>query len=241
MTPLSDQTKIRVSAVSQGGRVAKRAMVMQQDTKTPVQIEMTQQTRDGVEHCIKISQMTSGDYLFPSKSWATLYLSTRQYALIQNSWLESIGIDPSRLISLPYGPDQAFRKLQNSLRYVEIHPHSYTIGGRCSRYRRYVLGLGGTLGDRDFDTDTAWRVMLTIFERDRSWGGTESELHKAAWRSVVKWHVWWTFSTVWPPVKFWLVILRPIYTLRTIEQKAGKQMDLPKNKLQHCWRRSPGS
>ncbi len=90
-----DLTKIRVSDISQGGRVAKRAMVMQQKTKTPVQFEITQQTRDAVEHWIKISQMTSSDYLFPSKSSATPYLSTRQYARILNGWLESIGLDPS--------------------------------------------------------------------------------------------------------------------------------------------------
>ena len=88
-------TKIRVSDVSQGDRVAKRAMIKQQKTKTPVQFEITQQTRDAVEQWIKISQMVSGDYLFPSKSSQTPHLSTRQYSRILNGWLESIGLDPS--------------------------------------------------------------------------------------------------------------------------------------------------
>ena len=44
----SDLVKIRVSDVSHGGRVSHRAIVMQQKTKTPVQFEITQQTRQPV-------------------------------------------------------------------------------------------------------------------------------------------------------------------------------------------------
>jgi integrase len=90
-----DLVKIRVSDVCHGGRVSNHAMVMQHKTKTPVKFEITQQTRDAVEHWISINQIMNSDYLFPSKSSATPHLSTRQYARILNTWLVSIGLDPS--------------------------------------------------------------------------------------------------------------------------------------------------
>lgn len=43
-----DLVKLRVSDICHGLQVAKRAMVMQQKTKTPVQFEITEQTRDAV-------------------------------------------------------------------------------------------------------------------------------------------------------------------------------------------------
>jgi len=67
---------------------------MQQKTKTPVQFEITKQTRDAIENWININQMNSGDYLFPSKKRA-IHLSTRQYSRVLNSWLEAIDLDPS--------------------------------------------------------------------------------------------------------------------------------------------------
>ena len=90
-----DLVKIRVSDISQGGCVAKRAIVMQQKTKTPVQFEITQQARDAINDWISTNQMTSADYLFPSKSSVIPHLSTRQYARILDSWLVSIGLNPS--------------------------------------------------------------------------------------------------------------------------------------------------
>ena len=91
----SDLVKIRVSDVSHGGRVSARAIVMQQKTKTPVQFEITQQTRDALEHWIGLKTLANGDYLFPSKRSPTTHISTRQYSRMLDSWLDSIGLDPS--------------------------------------------------------------------------------------------------------------------------------------------------
>ena len=44
-----DLVKIRVRDISHGNTIAKRAMVMQQKTKQPVQFEITAQTRSSVE------------------------------------------------------------------------------------------------------------------------------------------------------------------------------------------------
>jgi len=89
-----DLTKLKVSDVSQGGRIAKRAMVMQQKTKTPVQFEIMDQTRESVGAWIEKSKLSSGDFLFPSRV-SDSHLSTRQYARIVKAWIESIGADPA--------------------------------------------------------------------------------------------------------------------------------------------------
>jgi integrase len=91
----SDLVKIRVSDISQGSRVSSRAIVMQKKTKTPVQFEITQQTRDALEYWIRFHQLKNSEYLFPSKSSNDIHLSTRQYSRVLGAWLEGIGLDPS--------------------------------------------------------------------------------------------------------------------------------------------------
>lgn len=90
-----DLVKIKVSDISNNGRVSKRAIVMQQKTNKPVQFEITRPTRDAVEYWINLSQMKGNEPLFPSKSSSTPHLSTRQYARVLNGWIKSIGLDPS--------------------------------------------------------------------------------------------------------------------------------------------------
>ena len=43
-----DLVSLRVSDVVQGGRVSRRAIVMQKKTQRPVQFEITEQTRDAI-------------------------------------------------------------------------------------------------------------------------------------------------------------------------------------------------
>ena len=88
-----DLTKLKVSDVSHGSRVASRAIVMQQKTKTPVRFEIMEQTRESVEAWIKTAKLSSNDFLFPSR--VSESLSTRQYARIVKEWIVSIGADPS--------------------------------------------------------------------------------------------------------------------------------------------------
>jgi integrase len=72
-----DLVKMKVSDISHNGRVSKRAIVMQQKTKKPVQFELTQQTRESVEHWISINQLQANEHLFPSKTSVIPHLSTR--------------------------------------------------------------------------------------------------------------------------------------------------------------------
>lgn len=90
-----DLVSLRVGDVSQGGRVLPRAIVMQQKTKRPVQFEITEQTRNAVAAWIEQAHLGSGQFLFPSRLSKSPHLSTRQYARIVESWVASIGLDPT--------------------------------------------------------------------------------------------------------------------------------------------------
>jgi integrase len=90
-----DLLKLKVSDVSQGNQVASRAMVMQQKTGQPVQFEITEQTRQAVSDWIRRLNLCSSDYLFPSRLHRSPHLSTRQYARIVETWVASIGLNPT--------------------------------------------------------------------------------------------------------------------------------------------------
>jgi integrase len=70
-------------------------MIMQQKTKTPVQFEITEQTRDSIARWIEYSGLRATDFLFPSRVKQASHLSTRQYARIVKNRIESIGLDPA--------------------------------------------------------------------------------------------------------------------------------------------------
>lgn len=88
-----DLTKLRVSDICLGSRVAPRATVMQQKTQRPVQFEITEQTRASAEAWIQAAGLSSGDYLFQSRIHGSQHLSTRQYARLVHRWIRSIGLD----------------------------------------------------------------------------------------------------------------------------------------------------
>jgi len=90
-----DLVKLKVKDISSGSRITNRAMVMQQKTKQPVQFEITTHTRSALSQWIKLKQLRSDDYLFPSRIHSTNHISTRQYARIVDKWVEMIGLDPS--------------------------------------------------------------------------------------------------------------------------------------------------
>jgi len=89
-----DLVSIRVSDITSGGVVSKRAMVMQHKTKKPVQFEITEGTREAVADWIKKKGLNASDYLFPSRKFPGQHLSTRQYGKIVDRWVTSIGLDP---------------------------------------------------------------------------------------------------------------------------------------------------
>ncbi len=90
-----DLLKLRVSDDSNGGRVASRAMILQQKTQRPVQFEITSQTRESVSAWIRFANLGVSEFLFPSRSNRTGHVSRRQYARIVESWVNEIGLDPA--------------------------------------------------------------------------------------------------------------------------------------------------
>ena len=90
-----DLVKLRLLDVSHGGRVAKRANVMQQKTQRPVQFEITEQTREAIANWADYASLGSSDYLFKSRIQKSAHISTRQYARIVESWIIQIGLDPA--------------------------------------------------------------------------------------------------------------------------------------------------
>jgi integrase len=90
-----DLVGLRVSDIAQGSRILSRAVVMQQKMRRPVQFEITEQTRNLVAAWIEQAHLTGSQYLFPGWVTTSPHLSTRQYARIVESWVESIGLDPS--------------------------------------------------------------------------------------------------------------------------------------------------
>ena len=90
-----DLIKLKVKDVAHGETVSKRAMILQQKTKQPVQFEITDQTRETVSNWIRKAGLSSDDYLFKSRIRNSLHISSRQYARIVDSWVAQIGLDPT--------------------------------------------------------------------------------------------------------------------------------------------------
>jgi len=89
-----DLVKLKVRDVAHGSVISKRAMVMQQKTKQPVQFEITKHTRDALTEWIMSENLSSNEYLFKSRVHNSEHISTRQYARILSSWLSDIGLNP---------------------------------------------------------------------------------------------------------------------------------------------------
>ena len=106
-----DLVKIRVSDVTHGATVCRRAMVMQHKTGQPVLFEITEQTRDSISNWINHAELMSGDYLFKSRNRVSSHLSTRQYARRVDNWVRDIGLDPAE-----YGT-HSMRRTKASLIY----------------------------------------------------------------------------------------------------------------------------
>ena len=84
---------------------------VQQKTGTPVQFEITFNTKIVLTEWIKFSCLKNNDYLFASRVKENAHLSTRQYSRIVKRWISSIGLD-----STAYGT-HSMRRTKASLIY----------------------------------------------------------------------------------------------------------------------------
>jgi site-specific recombinase XerD len=90
-----DLVNLKGYDIAQGKNILPRAMVVQQKTKRPVQFEITEQTRQSVAAWIEKAHLSNDRCLFPSRVAKSPHISTRQYARIVTSWVESAGLDSS--------------------------------------------------------------------------------------------------------------------------------------------------
>lgn len=90
-----DLVKLRLRDISSGNGIAKRAMVLQQKTKQPVQFEITDQTRAALTDWAELARLSLNDYVFTSRIHSSTHISTRQYSRHVKRWVEMIGLDPT--------------------------------------------------------------------------------------------------------------------------------------------------
>ena len=91
-----DLLSLRVSDISSDSRIKRRATILQQKTRSPVKFEITSRTRKSIERWIDEVDLSSTDFLFPSRQQGSLHLSLRQYSRIVASWVKGAGLDPAR-------------------------------------------------------------------------------------------------------------------------------------------------
>ena len=70
-----DLLELWVSDVSNSGRVASRAMIIQLKTQRPVQFEITSQTRESISAWIRYANLGASEFLFPSRSHRSNHVS----------------------------------------------------------------------------------------------------------------------------------------------------------------------
>lgn len=124
-----DLVSLKVGDIAQGGSILPRAMVIQRKTQRPIQFEITEQTRVSLTDWIKKAQLSSTKHLFPSRGPTSPHLSTRQYARIVESWVDSIGLDSASYgthsmrrtkATLIYRRTKNLRAIQLLLRHTKL-------------------------------------------------------------------------------------------------------------------------
>lgn len=90
-----DLVSLRVADIMNGDEIRCRAKVIQSKTGSPVQFEITKQTRDALQDWIKFKNLDVYDWLFPSRKTREKHVTTRQYGRIVKKWVQSIGLPKS--------------------------------------------------------------------------------------------------------------------------------------------------
>lgn len=110
-----DLVSLMVRDAMHGAQVLHRATVLQRKTRTPVQFEITEQTRSAVGRWVEEQALGPGDVLFPSRGSPARHLTPRQYARIVHAWVRQIGLDESM-----YGT-HSLRRTKVALIYRRTH------------------------------------------------------------------------------------------------------------------------
>jgi integrase len=102
-----------VRDITHGERIVARAIACSEKTQRPVQVELTEQTRDSLATWIHLSRLRSEDYLFPSG----------QYARIVHQWVREIGLNSAAYGTHTLRRTKAsliYRRTKKNLRAVQL-------------------------------------------------------------------------------------------------------------------------
>jgi integrase len=86
-----DLVKLMVSDIARGTEIVSRAKIIQQKTNRPVSFEITVKTRDALAAWIKLKNLCSLDYLFPSSYRRKDHINTRHYGRLVKSGFAVLG------------------------------------------------------------------------------------------------------------------------------------------------------
>ena len=87
-----DLVQIKIGDIGSGGQIRARAIVTQQKTGRPVQVELLPDTRTSLLAWLERRGGTVDDYVFPSRIDCNGHLSTRQYARLVDEWVTGVGL-----------------------------------------------------------------------------------------------------------------------------------------------------
>ena len=87
-----DVVKVKIGDLVSGGRVRSRAIVIQQKTGRPVQFELLEPGRVGMQAWLERRAGDLDDFVFPSRIDHGDHISTRQYARLVDEWVAGIGL-----------------------------------------------------------------------------------------------------------------------------------------------------
>lgn len=90
-----DLLALKVKDVAHGGIMQSRAVITQKKMGSPVQFEISANTRNSLTKLIKNDLLSSEDYIFKSRISSSQHLSTRQYSRILQGWIDELGLDKS--------------------------------------------------------------------------------------------------------------------------------------------------
>jgi len=90
-----DLVALKVRDICHGEQVASRAIVMQHKTQRPVQFQLTPATREAVQAWIKLAELKSDEFPFPSRIHESPHLGARQYARNLGGWVHDLGLEPA--------------------------------------------------------------------------------------------------------------------------------------------------
>jgi integrase len=95
-----DVVALRVEDVAPNGYAIDRATIRQRKTGRPVKFELTDQTRQAVDHYLRVAGREPGEFLFTGRRGNGRSMTTRQYARLLSEWVSSMDLIRNCLVRI---------------------------------------------------------------------------------------------------------------------------------------------